>query len=69
MGGGFVAHPTKKIWTKPELRHFDTYQELVAFYGPRGFNAELEKLEKLAEQMQNAREQASPALQRRSASR
>ena len=68
-GRGFVAHSTKKQWTRPELRQFDTAEEMLAFYRPRASSAELEKLEKLADKMRNSREQKSPRMQRRSGKR
>ena len=63
------GHPTKKQWTKPVLRQFDSAEEMLAFYRPKASSAELEKLEKLADKMRSSQEQASPRTQRRSARR
>jgi hypothetical protein len=64
-----VAQSTKKQWTRPELRQFDTAEEMLAVNGPKASAAELEKLEKLADRMRNSREQELPRMQRRSGRR
>jgi len=55
VGRGFLAHPEKKPWIKPELRHFGSPEELLAFYALKGSAAEREKIEKLAVQARKTR--------------
>jgi hypothetical protein len=45
-----VVHP-KKPWTKPEIRHFDKIEELLAYYREGLSETDFQKLMKLAEQL------------------
>jgi hypothetical protein len=47
---------TKKIWTKPELSRFDSLEELVASFGARATETDLENLREMAAQMEEVRE-------------
>ena len=59
-----MARPTKKSWTKPEVKRFDTPEELLAHYRGRGSAAEREKLDELLDE---ARTKASQERPRRNA--
>lgn len=67
-GRGFVAHSTKKTWIKPEIRQFETPEEILEYYRKDDLpQADLEKLVKLAEQLQqSARRSAERSQPRRS---
>ena len=45
-----MAHPTKKPWIKPEVKRFESLEELSKFYRSKASAAELDKLEELVDQ-------------------
>ena len=45
-----MAHPKKKPWIKPEVKHFESLEELSNFYRSKASLAELQKLEELLDQ-------------------
>jgi hypothetical protein len=49
--GGFVRHSEKTPWTKPELRRFDTADELAEHYNSRGTPEQRARLKILLELM------------------
>ena len=57
-----MAHPTKKPWIKPELKRFDSSEELLAFYHSKSAE-ERQKLDELLGQASS--KQASSAPQRK----
>ena len=65
-GRGFVAHPAKKPWTKPEVTRFETLEELLGRYPKDMPNAEFQELVKRAEQLQRSRRRAEPSQLRKS---
>lgn len=46
----------KTEWAPPELRHFDTPEELWAYYAPKATPEELAALERLMRASQEVRE-------------
>ena len=62
-----MAHLTKKLWTTPKVRHFETPEEIWAFYESIG-SGEREKLEELLDQMREShRSRSQQAKLRKSA--
>ena len=57
-----MAHPTKKPWIKPELKRFESSEELLAFYRSRSAE-ERQKLDELLGQAGS--KQASSVPQRK----
>lgn len=53
-GRGFVVHSKKLPWTKPEIRQFETPESLLEHYRKELSEADLQKLIKLAEQLQRS---------------
>jgi hypothetical protein len=53
-GRGFLVNSTKKPWTKPEVRQFETPEQLLAFYRQELSDEDLQRLIKLAEQLQRS---------------
>ena len=51
-GRGFLVHSKKKPWTKPEIRQFETPEQLLTFYREGLPEADLQRLVRLAEQLQ-----------------
>lgn len=67
---GFALHSTKTPWTKPEVRRFETPEQLLASYCKQLPQVEFQKLIRVAEQLQlSAREIASKTQSRKSAAR
>ena len=58
-----MAHPTKKPWIKPEVKRFESLEELSKFYRSKASAADLDKLEELVDQARL--DQASPTPQRK----
>lgn len=54
-----MVHSKKKPWTKPEIRQFETPEELLASYREELSEADLQKLIKLAEQLQRSARQST----------
>lgn len=62
-----MAHSTKKTWTKPAIRQFETPEEILEHYREHLPHAELEALVKRAQQLQqSARRSAENSQPRRS---
>ena len=63
-------HSTKKPWTKPEVRRFETPEQLLASYRKELPEADFQKLVRLAEQLQrSARQSAGESQSRKSTER
>lgn len=53
-GRWFMLRAIRKPWIKPEVRRFETAEELLASYKEGMPNAEFQKLARLAEQLQRS---------------
>lgn len=49
-----MAYSTKKPWIKPEIRQYETPEEILAHYREGLSDADLQTLVELAEQMQRS---------------
>ena len=54
-----MAHPTKKPWIKPEVRRFESSEELLAFYRSKSA-AERQKLDELLGQAGSDQASSAP---------
>lgn len=55
-----MTHPTKKPWIKPEVKRFQSPEELLAIYRSKGSVAERQKLEELVDQARDAQARSLP---------
>ena len=64
-----MALSTKKTWTKPEISQFETPEEILEYYRKDLPQADLEKLVKLAEQLQRSARRSAEHSQPRKSSK
>lgn len=62
-----MAHLKKKQWKTPELRRFETPEEVLEYYGPKASPAERGKLDELLRRMGEAKRTSAAARSRRNA--
>ena len=60
-GRGFGMQSTKKSWTKPEVRQFETLEQLLETYGKELPDADFRKLAELVEQLQRTTRRHTPS--------